>query len=90
MAHTLSTAKRIRQNKKRRDRNRIVKSKVRTLVKRVQSAVEKKDKDAAQSAFRLACSQIDKAALKGVIHRNAAARQKTRLSHQINRIGAAS
>ncbi|MHC4606199.1 MAG: 30S ribosomal protein S20 [Planctomycetota bacterium] len=84
MAHTLSTAKRIRQNEKRRKRNRAVRSTVSTQTKKVLTAVEKKDRDGAVQALKGACRAIDKAAGKGVLHANTAARKKSRLAASVN------
>lgn len=89
MAHTISTAKRIRQNERRRKSNRAFHSQVRTIVKRVLSAVDKKDTDGARKAFQAACSSLDKAASKGIIHANAAARKKSRLAARINALSGA-
>lgn len=84
MAHTISNEKRIRQNERRRRRNRSIRSLVHTSVKRVLAAVEKKDAAAARTFFQTACGTIDKAAAGGILHRNAAARKKSRLALRIN------
>ncbi len=86
MAHTLSTAKRMRQNKKRRESNRAMRSSVRTFEKRVASAIQGGKADDAKKALGEACQLIDKAAKQGVMHRNAAARKKSRLAIQVNGI----
>jgi len=84
LANTSSAIKRARQEPKRRMRNRVIKAKMRTIVKQAQTAVVADDKEAAQAAVVAAISQIDKAAQKGVIHPNNAARRKARLMKRLN------
>ena len=84
MANLKSAIKRTRQEPKRRMRNRVVKSRMRTSVKRAQSAITAEDEGAAQAAVVAAISQIDRAAAKGVIHPNNAARRKSRLMKRLN------
>ncbi|HEX9593601.1 MAG TPA: 30S ribosomal protein S20 [bacterium] len=79
-----SAAKRARQAIKRRARNRAYKSALHTSVKRVEIALAAGDKEAARSALVGACVRLDKMAGKGVIHRNAAARRKSRLSRRVD------
>ncbi|RMF86118.1 MAG: 30S ribosomal protein S20 [Nitrospirae bacterium] len=81
-----SAAKRARQALKRRARNRAYRSALRTCLKRVHTAIEAGDKEAAQAALAEACVRLDKTASKGVIHRNAAARRKSRLTRRVNRL----
>jgi small subunit ribosomal protein S20 len=83
MPNTLSAKKRLRQNVTRRTRNRSAKSAIRKLCRQVREAVERGDTDEAEAAFRLACKSLDRAGAKGTIHRNAAARTKSRLSARI-------
>ena len=80
MAHTISALKQIRQNEKRRRRNHAVKSAVRTQLKKVLGAIAKKDKTASQQELVKAYRLLDKAAAKGVLHRNNVARHKSRLA----------
>lgn len=87
MANHPSAEKRNRQRIKRTDRNRAVSSTVRTLVKRVRTALHAKDKAAATTALKAATVALDKAATKGVVHRKAAARTIGRLAAQIHRLG---
>ena len=75
-----SAAKRHRQSLKRRQRNRSVKTRVRTSIRSFEAAVEKNDKAVAEQQFRRFVSEIDTAVSKGVLHRNTAARKKSRLS----------
>ena len=82
-----SAAKRHRQSEKRRMHNRIIRSRVRTSVKRVLSAVEENDREKAENAYQEFTSLIDSAARKGVYHSNNAARKKSRMAKKINALG---
>lgn len=86
MANHPSAEKRNRQRIKRTDRNRAVTSSVRTLVKRVRTALHAKDKAAAATALKAATVALDKAASKGVFHPKAASRTIARLSAQVHRL----
>jgi small subunit ribosomal protein S20 len=79
VANTKSAIKRIRQNERRRVRNRAVRSKVRTALK-VARAVEGTEK---RSTIEEAIRFLDKAVTKGVIHRNTAARKKSKLARRL-------
>ena len=83
MPNTKSAAKRLRQNLAHRTRNRSVKSAVRTQLRKVREAIQAGDVDKAEEQFRLAAQALDKAAGKNVIHRNTAARLKSRLQSRI-------
>jgi len=85
-----SAEKRHRQNEKRRVRNHALKSQLRTLVKRVLTAVEKKDASAAETELRVAARALDKAVTKGVLHRNNASRRLSRLTLRLNSLRQAS
>ena len=74
-----SAEKRERQNVKRRIHNRMIKSSVRTQIKKFDAAVQAKDKDAAKVAMDLSFKLLDSAASKGVLHKNTASRKKSRL-----------
>jgi small subunit ribosomal protein S20 len=87
VANHPSAEKRNRQRIKRTDRNRAVSSAVRTLVKRVRTALHAKDKPAAETALKAATVALDKAATKGVYHPKAASRTISRLSAQVHRLG---
>lgn len=78
MANIKSQIKRNRQNEKRRLRNKAVRSEMRTRTKAAVATAEAGSDDAAE-ALRIALRRIDKAAAKGVIHKNQAARRKSRL-----------
>lgn len=84
MPHHKSAEKRLRQAEKRTVINRARVSRVRTFVKKVESAIETGDKEAAQSAFRLAQPELHRATSKGVLHKNTAARKLSRLAARIN------
>ena len=85
MANIKSQIKRNRQNEKRRLRNRTVRSEVNTRTKAALDAVSHDD-ETADETLRLAIKRIDKAAAKGVIHKNTAARRKSRLVREIERL----
>ena len=82
MANIASQIKRNRQNEKRRQRNKAVRSEVKTRVKRAVDAADSGAESAAD-AVRIAMKRIDKAAAKGVIHKNEAARRKSRLAKRL-------
>lgn len=77
------TAKRLRQAKKRTVRNRHYRTTSRTYLKRARAALESGDREAAQQAVDRACSYLDHAVTKGVIHKNKASRLKSRLTRQL-------
>jgi small subunit ribosomal protein S20 len=83
MANIRSQIKRNRTNEKRRQRNRAVKSELRTRVKTALNTAG--DDEQGDDALRTALKKIDKAASKGVIHKNAAARRKSRLARAVAR-----
>ncbi len=80
MANTPSAAKRARQAEQRRARNASRRSILRTYIKKVVRAIEAKDKDAAQAAYSQAVPIIDRMVTQGIIHKNKAARHKSRLN----------
>ena len=84
MANTKSARKRIRTNIHRRDRNRMYRSRVKTLIRRAEELIFSNGES--QDAVRQACSTLDKAAGKGIIHKNNAARRKSRLMAHFNSI----
>ena len=89
MATHKSALKRHRQSLVRRERNRQVKGGIRKGTKRVYAAVEAGDMDMAQEWLQVTIKRLDKAAEKGVIHKNNAARRKSRLTRMVNRAAAA-
>jgi len=85
MPNNPSAEKRMRQEQKRRLHNRSVKSIVKTQITRARQAIASDTSiEAAEEAVRAAVSELDRAAKKGVIHRNNAARRKSRLMKQLN------
>ncbi len=84
MPHHKSAEKRLRQTATRTVINRARLSRVRTFVKKVESAIETGDKGAAQSAFQLAQPELHRATTKGVLHKNTVARKLSRLAARIN------
>ena len=80
MANTKSAEKRNRQSQKRRTRNVHVRSQLKTAVKKVRDAITTGDSGKAKEAFNIASRAIDKAASKGVLHANNAARKISRLA----------
>jgi len=86
VANTAQARKRARQAEKHRQLNASQRSQVRTLIKRVIKAIRGGDKPAAEAAYKVAVPSIDRMANKGIIHRNKAARHKSRLSARIQAI----
>jgi small subunit ribosomal protein S20 len=86
---SLSQKKRARQNVKNRAKNRATKSLLKTQVRKVVAASAGTDKAATDAEFKTAVQKLDRAAAKGVIHKNAAARKKSRLSAMLKKAKAA-
>ena len=84
MANIKSAVKRIRQSEKRRVRNAAVRSTMRTSVKSTRTAIDGGQADQARESLLRTIQVLDKAATKGVIHKNTAARRKSRLTRQLN------
>jgi len=84
LANIKSAIKRVRQSARRRVRNRIVRSSMRTFVKKARTILEEGDQALAAGAVREAISALDKAAQKGIIHRNSADRRKSRLMKRLS------
>lgn len=89
MANTASAKKRIRQNLKRRTRNQVWRTRARSYIKRARTSMSEDSQKASQEAVKVAISELDKAASKGVIHKRNAARRKSRLMKQLNKMGKA-
>lgn len=81
-----SAKKRLRQNIKRNLRNRSRKSALKTQIKNFLGVVKEGNVQAAEKELRLAMKKLDKAAAKGVIHKNTASRKKSRLTKKLNKI----
>ena len=84
MAHSLSAKKRIRQNVKRRALNRSRRSTLRTQIRKVRDAIIHHDAEKAEAGIKDAVRLLDREADRGLIHRNMAARLKSRLIRRIN------
>ena len=84
MANIKSLIKRNKQNQKRRMRNRVYRGTARTYVRKAEAAIKVGDAQASQEEVLKAIKALDKAASKGVIHKNNAARRKSRLVKKLN------
>jgi small subunit ribosomal protein S20 len=88
MANHLSALKRARQSEKRTLTNRNNTSRLRGVLRQLRETIAKGDKAAAEQSYRETVSALDKAIQKGVIHKNTAARYKSRLSARVRALGA--
>ena len=86
MANIKSAKKRILVKKTKTARNKAIRSKVKTSVKKVYSAIDANDKEAALAALNAATVEIDKACTKGVYHKNNASRKVSRLATAVNKL----
>jgi len=84
LANTSAALKEIRKNARRRQRNRLVKARTRTITRRAISAIDSGDANAIDE-IRAAQRALDSAASKGIIHKNAAARRKSRLMKRLQK-----
>ncbi|CAL9417732.1 30S ribosomal protein S20 [Streptomyces fenghuangensis] len=84
MANIKSQIKRIKTNEKARQRNKAVKSELKTAIRRTREAIAAGDAEKAAEAARLAGKKLDKAASKGVIHKNQAANKKSALAQKVS------
>ncbi|MFH0244394.1 30S ribosomal protein S20 [Streptomyces sp. HK10] len=84
MANIKSQIKRIKTNEKARQRNKAVKSELKTAIRRTREAIAAGDAEKAAEAARLAGRKLDKAAGKGVIHKNQAANKKAALAQKVS------
>jgi small subunit ribosomal protein S20 len=83
VANIASAKKRARQAEKQRLQNASQRSMLRTHIKKITNAIEENDKEAAQSAYKVAAPIIDAMVTKGIIHKNKAARHKSRLNSHV-------
>jgi len=83
VANIKSQIKRILTNKKSQERNKAVKSEVKTAIRATRTAIATGDKDAAVASLQVASKKLDKAASKGVIHKNQAANKKSAIAKQV-------
>ncbi|KAB2964086.1 MAG: 30S ribosomal protein S20 [Thermoanaerobaculia bacterium] len=86
MANTKSAKKRAAKSALQREKNRAARSTMRTAVKKVRKAVGRGDAQAAEASLAEAISTVDRTAQKGVVHRNTAARTKSRLSAAVRKL----
>ena len=84
MAHSLSAKKRIRQTEKQRARNRARRTALKTRVRAFSDALAAGEPALAENKYRETCTGLDREANRGLIHRNAAARRKSRLARRLN------
>ncbi|MGL4977658.1 30S ribosomal protein S20 [Cetobacterium sp.] len=84
MAHSKSAKKRVIVAERNRERNQAVKSRVKTMVKKVLVAVETKEVEAANAALSIAYKELDKAVSKGIMKKNTVSRKKARLTAKVN------
>lgn len=89
MAHSLSAKKRVRQNLKQRARNRARKVAIKESVKAFTAAVTAGNVDKAQTELKTVVQRLDRVAVKGTIHKNAAARKRSRLQKKLNAVAKA-
>jgi small subunit ribosomal protein S20 len=87
LANTKSSEKRIRSNERRHLRNQMYRSRVKTMIRKAEEAIF--GGQPSEEAIRLAMSTLDKAAVKGIIHKNNAARRKSRLAQKLTKYQAA-
>jgi small subunit ribosomal protein S20 len=86
LANTVQAKKRALQAEKARQRNVMQRSMYRTCLKKVVKAIEDQDLARAEEAYRAAVPILDRMARKGIIHKNKAARHKSRLTHHLRRL----
>ncbi|MFQ5489195.1 MAG: 30S ribosomal protein S20 [Phycisphaerae bacterium] len=88
MPTSLSAQKRNHQNEVRRDRNRARKSQVKTLIRKFTDAIRAGDVDQARTELQATVKKLDQVAAAGTVHKNAAARTKSRLAKRLNKLAA--
>ena len=88
MPNTRSAKKRMRQNAKRRTHNREIRGSLRTQIKKLREVIAQGDAEAGRAEMSRTAKSIDQAAAKGVLHKNRAARLKSRLSRLVNALPA--
>lgn len=88
MANTKSALKRIKQDERNRQRNQAVRTRVKTYMKKALDAIQANDQEKVKDVLPKALSEIDKAACKGIIHRNNASRKKSQLQQKARKLEA--
>lgn len=86
LANIKSAKKRILVNAKKAERNKSVRSRVKTMIKKIDAAVETGDKDLAKEYLPQLASEIDRACSKGVMHKKTAARKVSRITKRVNKL----
>ena len=86
MANIKSAKKRVITSQKRAERNKAIRSKTKTAIKKVYAAIDAGDQAAAKEALRLATVELDKASTKGVYHKNMTSRKVSRLAQAVNKM----
>ena len=86
MANIKSAKKRILVIEKKTLRNKMIKSKIKTVIKKLEAAIAANDKELAKERLAVVVSEIDKAASKGIFHKNTASRKISRLTKPVNKI----
>ena len=89
MAHSKSAMKRVRQNEKRRVKNKSQRSALRTQLRKTKSTIESKNVETAQAELTKSVRALDRAASKGLIHPNQAARRKSRMVKKVQKLSLA-
>lgn len=87
MANSAQSAKRARQAEKRRDINKVRKSRIRTYLRKVEEAIASGDRDAATAALKAAQPELMRGVTKGVFHKNTASRKISRLASRVKALG---
>lgn len=88
MANIKSQIKRNKQNEKRAERNKAVRTALKTSTKKIRTAVDASDAEEAQARQRETARSLDKAVAKGIVHKRTAARRKSRLAKAVGSVGA--
>ena len=86
MAHSLSAKKRVRQNAKKKATNRSRKSQVKKQIKHFEDAVNSGDVENARQQYKVVAQKLDKTAATSTMHKNTAARKKSRLAKKLNKL----
>ena len=87
MANIKSQIKRIGTNKKAQERNKAVKSELKTAIRATRAAITAGDKDKAVASLAVASKKLDKAVSKGVVHKNQAANKKSAIAKSVSKLG---
>lgn len=86
LANHKSALKRARQNTVKNERNTSIRSKLKTFIKKLRTAIEEKDKEKSEGLLKTVSRELDKAVTKNVVHKNCASRKTSKLAKQVNSI----